>query len=87
MSVKGSISVSTAVIEVVPADKHREKVTLQHLSGDNIYLGFDEDAVVEEGEFLTTLTIPLIIDGYRAPNAIFAICKTAEAGVLTFQGV
>jgi len=83
---KSSISVTATISTIVDADAHRGEIVLQHQSGDKVWLGINEDAVVGEGISISADTPILVIDDYRAMHFVTAICDTGESATGSFQG-
>lgn len=87
MATKGSFTVSDSSEIIVPANNHRGEVTLQLASGsDDIFIGFGEDAVVDEGlKLSSSLPVYAVTKEHLARKAIYAICDTGESATGTYQ--
>ncbi len=86
MSMKSSWSASATLSTIVVAEEFRGETVLQHQSGDKVWLGINEDAVVGEGISLSEDTPVLVLDDYRAPYLITAICDTGKSATGSYQG-
>ena len=86
MRAKGSFSVTDVISTIVEPDIYQGEVALQHQSGEKIYLGFNEDAVVGEGVCLSEDTPVIVVDDYRSLNAITAICASGLTATGSYQG-
>ena len=84
---KGAFTVSTESKLIVPADETRGELILQHHSGDPLFLGFGEAAVVDEGLALTTADpILRVPSSHLSYGAVYGICDAAESATGGYQG-
>lgn len=76
MANKGSFAATaTAAVLVPAATETRTEVTLQHLSGDPVYLAFGDDTpVVNQGLVLSSDFASIVIDDHRSGFAVRGIC-------------
>jgi len=82
---KGSWSATAVDSTVLDADTYRAEIALQHWSGDEVYLGFGEAAVVGEGIRLSSGAAYIQISDHRARLAIHMICDTAKTASGGYQ--
>lgn len=80
MATKGAIAATATASELVAADEFRGKVSMQHTSGDPVFLAFgDETPVVDQGLQLSASFPVIEIDDHRAVKAIKGICDTGNS--------
>jgi hypothetical protein len=82
---KGAFSATAADSIVIAADEYRGEINLQHASGDPVYLGFGEAAVVGQGLFLSSAAAFLQISDHRARMAIHMKCDTGKTATGGYQ--
>jgi len=73
-------SVTDSVGVIAPANDSRGVLTIQHYSGDPVYLGFG-DEVPESGKGVRlSATFPLLtISDYRAWGKVSGICASTDS--------
>jgi hypothetical protein len=82
---KGTFSATAADSIVIAADEYRGEINLQHASGNAVYLGFGEAAVVGQGIFLSSAAAFLQINDHRARMAIHMKCDTGHTATGGYQ--
>ena len=83
MVTSGAFATTATDSIILAADPDREKVTLQHISGHECFLGFGVAAVKKEGIKLLVDTADsrFVVHGALAKKAIHGVNNTAEATV------
>lgn len=82
----GNWSAGANVATLVPVDGHRASVTLQHYSGDEIFLGFGELPEAGKGVRLSASMPMVTVTDHRAGMAVMGVCssgKSAAGGFAT----
>lgn len=82
---KGSWEATDESSLLIPADKYRDLVTIQLISGDPVAIGIGEVAVYGEGMMLLSVGDYLGVNGYQAKEAISVICDTGKVAAGSFQ--
>lgn len=75
---RGIWSATQNSAEIVPALKHRRKLTIQLQSGDETAISIGNTAIFGYGYQLVNVGDDLVLEGPDAEKAIYAVCNTGN---------